>query len=80
MRIVPTAVAATAALLATVSVAAAKSAVGLVGDNMLVMIDAAKPGAGKSVTVKGVESAAPGNGEATPAKQIDSIIRQLFGR
>lgn len=55
MRIVPTAVAATAALLATVSVAAAKSAVGLVGDNMLVMIDAAKPGAGKSVTVKGVE-------------------------
>ncbi len=55
MRTVQIAFASGAALLATAVAAEAKSAVGLVGDNTLVMIDAAKPGAGKSMTVKGVE-------------------------
>lgn len=55
MKTVHIAFAAGAALLATASAAAAKSAVGLVGDNTLVMIDASKPGAGKSMQVKGVD-------------------------
>lgn len=49
------AVATAAALAMSASVAAAKSAVGLVGDNTLVMIDAKQPAAGKTVAVKGVE-------------------------
>lgn len=49
------AVATAAALAMSASAAAAKSAVGLVGDNMLVMIDAKKPAAGKTVAVKGVD-------------------------
>lgn len=55
MRTVHIAFASGAALFATAVAAEARSAVGLVGDNTLVMIDATKPGAGKSMTVKGVE-------------------------
>jgi hypothetical protein len=55
MRTAHIALAASAAILGTAVTAEAKSAVGLVGDNTLVMIDASKPGAGKSMTVKGVE-------------------------
>ncbi|MFN3868944.1 MAG: DUF4394 domain-containing protein [Hyphomicrobiaceae bacterium] len=55
MKPVYTIVTSLAALAAASSAAAAGTAVGLVGDNTLVMIDAAKGTVGKSMTVKGVD-------------------------
>jgi hypothetical protein len=53
MRILKLALASSAALVAGISSLSAQTAVGLVGDNTLVMIDAAKPAVTKSVKVTG---------------------------
>lgn len=55
MKTLPTALLASAALVAGADTAAARMAVGLVGDNTLVMIDASKPAVTKSMKVDGVD-------------------------
>lgn len=55
MKITRTALTSALVIAATASVAAAQTAVGLVGDNTLVMIEGAKPAVTKSMKVEGVD-------------------------